>query len=434
MHMMFRRLALAGLALALTVIGSATLSAFDDIDDLFDDPDAGIIEGDDETSAPDTPEQDDTEDSAASPPLASGGIDLEALTTSPTTFSGSVSASLGAGIALVEWPWEAPDASDLSDYVDWIAGYSMSSTLRVDSRPRGHIRFSGALSTSLNPASMSFSTPSVSTLFVDYTLADTVLFRVGRFSTTWGQGRILGNSANFVSEVSGGAAVRTTVPVARGTATGIIFSRGAWVGDGEGQFSESDPRAFAYAGQFETTIGSVATGISVRRRVTEPWRTAVHATAGLGDFDLTVEATNSWGFTAPFFPGDDFSLNLLTQLAWTGGDPAWVVGVEHRYDSTVADFMGHRFGTAVRMPQFSLLGNRWRPNVQWRHAIQDHSGDVTAGLSSTVARDLSVSIGIPVQYGPPSSIYRTGSLGLGTAGSIDGVAAVGFVAQVSFSY
>ncbi|TVQ21641.1 MAG: hypothetical protein EA383_16765 [Spirochaetaceae bacterium] len=433
--MRFRRCVLS--LVILVAIGPAALriSAFEDIDDMFDDPDQGIIEDDDD--APDSDGADKGEDDAPARPQrpAVGGIDLEALTTSPTSFSGSVSAGLGAGISLLEWPWDGGDVDSVSDYVDWIAGYSMSSTVRVDSRPRGHIRFSGALSTSLNPASMSFSNPSVSTLFIDYTLADTVLFRLGRFSTTWGQGRILGNPANFVSEVSGGAAVRATVPVARGTATGIVFSQGSWVGDGDGQFDASDPRAFAYAGQFETTIGSVATGISLRRRVTEPWKTSVHATAGFGDVDVTVEATNSWGFTAPFVPeAEEFSLNLLTQVAWTGGDPAWVVGLEHRYDTTVPDFMGHRFGTVVRMPQVSFLGNRWRPNLQWRHAIEDHSGDVTAGLSATVARDLSLSIGLPVRYGPPSSVYRTGSLNLGTAGDIDGVAAVGFVAQVSFSY
>ncbi len=428
--MRFRPCVLSLVFLVATGPAALRISAFEDIDDMFDDPDQGIIEDDDDTPGPDDTDNGVDEAPARPQRPAAGGIDLEALTTSPTSFSGSVSAGLGAGIALIEWPWDGGDAESVSDYANWIAGYSMSSTLRVDSRPRGHIRFSGALSTSLNPGSMSFSAPSVSTLFIDYTLADTVLFRLGRFSTTWGLGRILGNTANFVSEASGGAAVRATVPVARGTVTGMIFSQGSWAST----YGAEDPRAFAYAAQFETTIGSVATGIALRRRVTEPWKSAVHATAGFGDFDLTVEATNSWGFTAPFFPEDEFSLSLLTQLAWTGGDPAWVVGVEHRYDSTTPDFMGHRFGTAVRMPQVSALGNRWRPSVQWRHDIADHSGDVTAGLSATVARDLSVSIGLPVQYGPPSSFYRSAPLSLGTAVSMDGVAAVGLIAQVSFSY
>lgn len=431
---MRRRVLLLSITFVLLVtLGPATpeLLAYEDIDDLFDDPDAGVLEEDapeqnDEPADPSESGDEETHDPSPREPVT-GGVDIEALTTSPTSFSGSVSAGLGAGVSLLEWPWEGEGESGL---LDWIAGYSMSSTLRVDSRPRGHIRFSGALSTSLNPGSMSFSAPSVSTLFIDYTLADTVLFRLGRFSTTWGLGRILGNTANFVSEASGGAAVRATVPVARGTATGMIFSQGSWAST----YGAEDPKAFAYAAQFETTIGSVATGISLRRRVTEPWRTAVHATAGLGDFDLTVEATNNWGFTAPFYPEDEFSLNLLTQLAWTGGDPAWVVGLEHRYDSTIPDFMGHRFGSAVRMPLISALGNRWRPNVQWRHALIDHSGDVTAGFSATVARDLNVSVGLPVQYGPPSSTYRTGSLSLGTAGSLPGVAAAGLIAQVSFQY
>ncbi len=425
--MRFRHAALALVMLIAAGPASIRLSASDDIDDLFDDPDQGIVEEDGETPEPDAPDSEEDDGSAAVQPPDAGGVDIEALTTSPTTFSGAVSAGLGAGVSLLEWSREGDGEQSV---FDWIAGYSMSSTLRVDSRPRGNIRFSGALSTSLQPEEMSFGTPSVSTLFMDYTLADTVLFRLGRFSTTWGQGRILGNPANFVSETSGGAAVRTTVPVARGTATGVIFSQGSWASE----YGAEDPRAFAYAAQFETTIGSVATALSVRRRVTEPWKTAIHTTAGLGDFDVTVEATSDWGFTAPFYPEEEFSLNLLTQLAWTGGDPAWVVGAEHRYDSTVPGFMGHRFGAAVRMPQVSALGYRWRPNVQWRHAIVDHSGDVTAGFSATVARDVSLSVGLPVQYGPPSSTYRTGSLSLGTAGSLPGVAAAGLIAEVSFGY
>lgn len=397
------------------------------IDEFFEDPDPEFVEDGVDNDERDDDERD--EDETVEEVEDVEGIDFEALTTAPTTFSGSVSTGIGAAVSLIDWPWtDMAQERELRDNLELAGGYDMSASFGVDARPRGHLRFSARMGTSLDPESMSLTALNISRLFVDYTLAESVFFRVGRYGMTWGQGRVLGNPGNFVSDVSSGIAVRAVFPVGRGSFTALVHSRREWVE----QFNAESPRAFAYGGQWESSLETVTLTASAWGRHTEPLHTSASVGGGIGDFDLTVEAVNRWDWSEPF-TGENFDLRLLTQVVWDGGDPTWVIVGEHLFDSTVPSFRGHRGGVAVRMPRFGALGVNWRPQVRVRHAFHDHSGEVVTGLTGTVAPDLTMSIGAPFRYGRSGSYYREGDFG-DDLQNIGGVAALGLGLSLSFSF
>ncbi|MFW5995359.1 MAG: hypothetical protein ACOCRN_04530, partial [Spirochaetia bacterium] len=152
----------------------------------------------------------------------------------------------------------------------------------------------------------------------------------------------------------------------------------------------------------------------------------------VGPFDLTWEGVHRLDPTSPWESGH-IDFEVLSQVAWEGGDPRWIIGAEHLYDNTVGGFRGHLAGVALRMPRFSALGVRWRPQLRARHAFYDGSGDIVTGFTGTVAPDMTMSVGLPLRYGPADSRYRSGDFGDDLQG-VDGVAALGLGLSLSFSF
>lgn len=382
---------------------------------------------------PEPDEDDGEEDTDGDSGSDSGGIDFDSLTTRPTEFSGSVSASFGAALSLLEWPGTGD--YDESDPFDYAAGYTLGTTFEVDSRPKPYLRFNARIGTSIDTDIMDFTTPKISSLYLDYTLADNITFRAGKFGMTWGSARVLSNVANLVSDVSDGVALRAVAPVGTGTFNAVGYSTEDFLDE----YNGDDPRAFAYAVNVEQTwsLVSVAAAAHTRPSAFESGgndtldMTGSVATSA-GPFDLTFEGVHRLNPTSPW-ESENIDLEVLSQVAWEGGDPRWIIGAEHLYDNTVGGFRGHRAGIALRMPRFSALGVNWRPQVRARHAFYDHSGDVVTGLSGGVAPDMTMSVGLPLRYGPPGSHYRDDDFGDDLQG-VDGVAALGLGLSLSFSF
>ena len=433
--------------LALFVLGMGFAPTVEALDDLFDerdevngesgeddedddaegnaDMDNGLFDEEDDFDADEPDEEPEDADEPDD-----DFVDVDALTTSPTEFSASVSTGLGLAASLVEWPWtdEAEDA-ETRDLIEYAAGYDLSATFEIDSRPSSNIRFNARFRTSLDEDVMDFTRPEVSRLFVDYTPWDRLSLRVGKYGLTWGQGgRVLDNIGNLVSDVADGVALRGVVPVGRGTATGVIYSQDDWVSE----YDPQDPRAFAYAGQLETSLQRVSLGASARVRATEHLDTSAFIAGGLGDFDWTLEATKSWDRSDWYSFDRRPNLEVLTQLLWEGGDPSWVIVGEHLWDAGDSDPLAHEVGVALRMPRFSAFGQNWRPQTRIRHALKDNSGDVVTGFNTGILDNANLTVGIPFRYGPADGTYREGDFGSDVQ-NINGVAAVGLAASLSFS-
>jgi hypothetical protein len=356
-----------------------------------------------DTAAP-APSEKPEEQPEASTDDPTAAVDIDELTTSPTKITGSVSAGLGMGAGLSEWPGsDAAGGDSFGDLMRYSGYYYTRAKVQVDARPEPYLRFFSSIETELGEESLQFTNPAIGELFVDYTLADTVFFRVGVQNLTWGQGRLLDNPANLVSRLSEGVAVRTTFPALHGTMNGVIYGTPDWIGN---PYRNIDPRVFAYAGQWDTSFGANALTVSGHFKrlddAEEDIGGALSFSRGIGPFDLAMDMTGHWSWEDPQWEPADWQ--ALGQLLWENIDRSWSLIGEYQFDSSVPAWRGHYAALGLKMPKFG--GGDWRPTLRWRHAFQDDSGDVLAGISGTIAPKLTLSVGVPVFYGGPNTYYR----------------------------
>ncbi len=384
------------------------------IDDLFSQPDSST---DDETGAGDAEAETDEEEkpdggAQDSTDESGGAVDLDALTTSPVKFSGKVSAGVGAGAGIGRWPGESgAEGQSVRDLMRYSGFYNTTATFSVDARPEPYLRFYSSFEVSLDDDNMTFNGPSVKEVFIDYTLDDTVFFRAGRQALTWGQGRLLSNPANLVDRVSDGVALRCTAPAGPGTLSGVVYSKDSWI---NAEFAKYNPKAFGYAGQYEFSAGPLDLGLlghfKMKDDAYEDIGAAATASFAVGPFDMAADFTGHWA--RPGEPGVVVGLEAwqpadwqaLGRLFWENDERSWSLLGEYEFDSTVAAWRGHYGALALRMPK--LGGSSWRPALRWKHAFQDNSGEVLAGLDGTIAPKLKMSIGVPLIYGAPDTYYR----------------------------
>src|SRR6056297_1939806 len=369
------------------------------IDDLFDQP------AEDQTEDTEDTESDEpTEDQSAD---QSEAVNIDELTTSPVKFSGSVNAGVGLGAGLIEWPGtSAADGQSAGELMRYSGFFKTTATVKLDARPEPYLRFYSSLQTSLNDDKMSFDPPAIKELFVDYTLADTVFFRAGLQSLTWGQGRLLGNPANLVSRVSDGVALRATLPAGPGTLNGVIYSKSSWLNAG---YANHNPKAFGYAGQWETTTGPLSTALAGHFKVDDDAKEDIGGSASLsfplGPVDAAADLVGHWARQNPAHPPwKPAEWQAVGRLLWENSDRSWSLLGEYQFDSTVEAGRGHYGALALKTPK--LAGSDWRPALRWKHAFQDNSGEVVAGIGGTIAPKLKMSVGVPLIYGAPGSFYR----------------------------
>lgn len=379
-------------------------------DDLFSDPDGGIIEtpaaGGSGTAGP----SDGSGSEDLGPPL-----DLDRFTTSTTPrIRGSVKLEGGAGVGLTQWPG-TPETQGFEplDYFGYTFGYTLNSGVTIDVRPTGRTRFFTSIGASLNPSTLDIDGPSISELFVDYTLNDAIFLRVGKQSLTWGQGRLIGNPGNLVNRVKDGASVRAFFPLGTNGLTTLVY--------GTEDFGPVSPRTLAYAAQFDTTIGGFVTGLSAHYRYSEDLQAVWYGRTTIGSVDSAIETRVDWDIEGAITDGASGSgsgfdqvprVRALTSFFWEGGSPRWIILGEYLFDSSVPDFRGHTAGLGIAITGLPWGG--WRPGVSWRHTIADHSGQVLLGLEGPLAPSLRGAFAVPVVYGPAGSTFRTSDTELGS--------------------
>lgn len=370
-----------------------------DIDDLFTETE--------ETEETETPEDMDDLFTEEEPPAEeepeAETVDIAAITTRPTKVTGRVTAGVGAGAGLIEWPdTPAADGRTFEDLIRYSGFYDTVATAWVDSRPAPYLRFHAGVETALNSTSMVFRNPYMKEVFLDYTFADTVFTRVGKQSLTWGQGRLLANPANLVSRVAGGVAVRAAFPAGPGTLNGVVYILGSWVGN---PYSNINPKSYAYAAQAEGSIGPVAITLSGHYKELDPTYEdiggALSASFALGPVDVAVDGVGHWSRENPAW--EPVTWGALTRLYWENESAAWSAVAEYQFDSTVEAYSGHYAALALKTPK--IFGG-WQPAFRWRHAFQDDSGEVVLGLEGTVSPKLKMTLGVPLVYGAPGTFYR----------------------------
>jgi len=345
------------------------LLAQESVDDLFNDPDAGIIE--------------ETEEE---------GIQPEELTaaTGPR-FSGSVSTTAGASLGLMDWTNE-PFASE---NIEPAAFYGLNSTLALDVRPSSASRFFMSVNVE-SPVgnSLTISQPGIGELFVDYTLAETVFFRAGRQSLTWGTGQLF-NPGNIIRDISSSLSVRAFFPIASNGVTLIAIANDSYIQSGDGPLAG----LLGYAGSFETSSDLATVALSAFYQITSGLTQSAYLKSSLGGVDLSLEAVNAWSPDWTYTDSD-----VLLSGFWEPG--AWGTRVIAEYLLETARFSsGLGSSIAIGVAATDIPGFSWNPGIRWFHAFFDGSGELVLGVDGSVAPDVRLQIGLPINYGPSSGTY-----------------------------
>ena len=367
----FLGLTLLVLWLSAPVLGRAE----EGVDDMFSDPQAGILEESQE------------------------GVDIDALTAEKKPrLSGS--ATVGGGFVLGLTSWQQP----ITEAIAFIPYYLAESVLKLDVRPASFLRFFGSLSVA-SPYSdpdtsgytaVDFSPPLVQELFLDYTLAELLYFRLGKQQIQWGQGRLF-NPGNFMGLAGDGLSIKGFLPIGPNGLTLVAL--------GEGVFGPSPPAysnvydLIALAGLFETSLSFLSFGVSAYYRNDPGLKTGAYLKTPIAGVDVALEGVLKWG---PYVAGFDSAV-VLTSLFWEGGRCKWQLLLEYSFDTYVPNYQGHSLGLGTTVREW--LPGGWKPSLRWVHSFADVSGQLLVGLDGPVAPNLRLAIGFPFRYGIADGYY-----------------------------
>lgn len=290
------------------------------------------------------------------------------LTSRPTTVQGNVHAEGG----LLGGPDPVFHDPDYSGY------YLMSSSVSFDSRPDTSLHAYGSLSTSLSGTA--FSTPTIGELFIDYTWLDLVMFRFGKQSLTWGQGRLF-NPANLVSDAATGVTLKAFVPVFGQGLTLVSIINPANMTDA----ANPSWKELVYNAQFAGDLGPLGWGVAGRYLLGKQQKASGFLKTTWAGIDLFTEGV--WDLTT----ATSSPQSWLAGFYWEGGDPK-------------IKMQGEATNTTVGLATAITLGD-YRPALKWEHNYTDQSGQWTLGVEFSPAAHLNLAIGLPLIYGPTTGTY-----------------------------
>jgi hypothetical protein len=238
---------------------------------------------------------------------------------------------------------------------------------------------------------------SLDELYLDYDILKAATFRIGKFGTTWGQGRIF-NPGNLVSDTAGSVNLRGFVPVGPVNLTGIVVGN-------TGFFAvKTKPKAeeLGYAGSLDWNLGAVALGGAAYHQLAKGTTIDLSARGALLGFDLYGEGLGMTRYGDLWRPGLLLGVDRDIDLG-----ARWKLVGEYWLDTAVDGTEHRSFGLGVTVSGFGPADLRL--SGKWIHSTTDGSGQVVAGLTATPFPKLDIALGIPWTYGPSTGVYVTGN-------------------------
>lgn len=236
-------------------------------------------------------------------------------------------------------------------------------------------------------------------LYLDYSVLESASFRIGKFSETWGQGRIF-NPGNLAAPTSGGVNLRGFAAWGPFTWTGIVVGNPGYFA------SLAKPRAdeLGYAGSMGFSWGYLTGGVSGFTQSKAGETLDVYLRSSLFGFDLYGE------YLRYHRPGDEWwpGLFLGTFREVDLGGWEWKVIGEYWVDGSGHDMDNRNVGVGLASdPVFS--GWELRFTGRWQHSLADSSGQLVAGFVITPLPKLDIGFGVPWTYGSPTARYVVGN-------------------------
>lgn len=269
------------------------------------------------------------------------------------------------------------------------------------------------------PADLVFSSIEVKELFLDYSLGDLAIVRVGRQSATWGQGRLF-NPADLVTGIGRGMGAKVSAALGPVAVTGVAIKN-----DDFYYPEKSDLKPTKENGKvasFETL------GLALQTDYSSPWFTlgasgfsqeavgqkaSAYVKTSLWGADLFVEGLAEWGLN------DEQSLTGLAGFYRDFGDQGKWLKVQAEYlvsgrgnegtfrvvNSEDLGWKDQTIGIAATSDLLKFVD--LKPSFLWLHSVTDGSGQLVVGLISTALNHVSLTAAVARIYGTPESRYIT---------------------------
>jgi hypothetical protein len=336
-----------------------------------------------------------------------------------------------------------PVGGDLSSNFGNEASGSFTASLGFEVRPAPQLRLRGTLSYSFPASSAQFSE-----FIVDYSIRESVFFRLGTLDYTWGNSQffqfsnlpyrslpdwgisnvpiwqrtnIIANTAISTAPVS----VKMSIPFGLNSLT--LLSRFDMQNYGFPNATTPDPRDAGYGAQFSLVTGPIEwTLAGYWQRLLAP-RSSLSLKTSLLGFDLSVETTMA-------FPVD-LSFQSATPIATSGGGiyvgglmqriyPTAVLGLSREWTDARIRLYAEYAYNGERDPGTSWLSDESGPgghnsavvfrfsnmassgislNMLWQHNWSDGSGLVSPFLEVSPVPLTTIQLGPVFVYGPDGS-------------------------------
>jgi len=359
----------------------------EDIDSLFESPEAGTVEATEEGS-PALPPSSTPEEPEEQPEASPAPVDhLSAFTREALTIYGSLYAAAGGLGGYTELP-PFNEPARMVDDIDFSGYAEFSNTLSFRARMDRYTSVQGSFL--VEYPNFAFT---VDELFLTYVLKELFFFRIGKQIITWGNGRIY-DDTNLTLDAEDGYSFKLTVPVSTATLTAVVMDQPAW------RYTEN-PGAedLNYAGQLTVPVAGIEFLFS-----------GLYASKRRRDSGFTHRGIV--GLKTTLFTVDLFHESLLdTEKQYTA-----LSGFFKEWSNPRIQLYGeHRYITGPDLPNDhqTSLNFLWRGfphskldlGFRWNHAWRDNSGYVVPGLKwNNPAPNLTLAFAMPIYYGEPDSV------------------------------
>ncbi len=309
---------------------------------------------------------------------------------------------------------------------------NLSSQLFFDARPNTNIRIFGKAVVSYpftETSSRTFSDIfSIKELFSDFTIDDSLFFRVGKQTLNWGVGYFFSpadllnlseiNPADPTAELEGPVSVKVNMPLGIDNLYGYVI-----VPDGAADVTE-----LAVAAKYEKVFKTTELGFGAYYRKGQAPAAMVTFSTGIGDVAVFGEGMISYGSDRSFKVGnpllptvvenpDDrlyLSGTLGARFAWTDRESDLGVSFAGQYYYNGEGYTGENL---ISYPMSNSRQHYAAANVSvslsktfstglfWYGNMSDLSGLVTPSITWSPKDYFSVSLGLSTTYGEPGDEF-----------------------------
>jgi hypothetical protein len=258
--------------------------------------------------------------------------------------------------------------------------------------------------------SVSFDQIRVKELFLDYSLGDVAIFRLGRQTATWGQGKIF-NPNNLVEGIENGMAAKLLTAVGPVNVNVVAIKNDSQYGIAMGTQAALSLASLGAAAQAEYSLDSYSVGVSGFYNGNVGEKGGVYVKTSLWGSDLFVEGLGEWGTTgAQSYTGVAGAYHEFGEESkWLKLEAEWLVsgrGSKGSF-SVVSDeklgFNDQSVGIAATTELLNFVS--LKPSVAWLQTLVDDSGQLIVGLVSTALPHIDLTLGLTRVYGSPTSRY-----------------------------